>query len=198
MILGNTSPTPIGLTPGDLSKGINRQVTNPSMLFGCTSFSEHNIRANNAIAWQRSSDVLPNVELHRILLQKSASSSEGPCEPLVLIVHFLTKSAFVPSNIFSFTWLKGPCNIMVSFDGFASGCFWRKVFITSAERGKTPLLLSSSRSRIAAFTFPSRTSLANILTFFLCCLWFLSLRKPFLDRSCFIQKAFHILIFPKV
>ena len=165
MIRRNTSPTPIGLTPGDLSKGINQHETNLSMLFGSTSSSGHNIRANNAIAWQRFSDALPKVELHRILLEKSASSPEGRWEALVLIQHFLTKSAFIPSNIFSFTWLKDPCNTTVSFDGFASGCFWRKVLITSAERGKTPLLVSSSRSRIAAFTFPSRTSLANVLAF---------------------------------
>ena len=69
---------------------------------------------------------LTKVELHRILLQKLASSPEGPCEPLLLIAHFLTKSAFIPSNIISFIWLKGPWNIMVSFDGFVSGCFWWK------------------------------------------------------------------------
>ena len=46
----NTSPTPIGLTLGDLSKGINQHATNASMLFGSTSSSVHNIRANNAIA----------------------------------------------------------------------------------------------------------------------------------------------------
>ena len=54
---------------------------------------------------------------------------------------------------------------MVSFDGFALGCFWRKVFITSTESGKTSLVVPSSRSQFAAFTFPSRTSLASILTF---------------------------------
>ena len=162
------------------------------MLFGPTSFSEHNIRTNNVIAWQRLSDALPQVELHRILLQDLASSPEGPCEPLVLIAYFLIKSAFIPSNIISFKWLKGPCHIMVSFDGFASGCFWHKVFVTSAESGKTPLLVSSSRSRIAAFTFPSRTSLANILAFS-------SVNCGFCRyRSWFIQKAFYILIFPMV
>ena len=46
----NTSPTPIGQTPGDLSKGINRHAANDSMLFGSTNFSEHNIHANNVIA----------------------------------------------------------------------------------------------------------------------------------------------------
>ena len=158
MIPRNTLPTPIGLTPGNLSKGIKRHATNHSMLFRSTSSSEHNIRANNAIAWKISSYELPKVGLH-------IYSSEGPCEPLVLVAHFLTKSAFISSNIISFTWLKGPCNIMVSFDGFASGCIWRKVFITSAETGKTLLLVSSSRSQIAAFTFSSRTSLANILAF---------------------------------
>ena len=166
MIRRNTWPTPIRLTPGDLSKGINQHAANPSMVFGSTISSEHSTWAKKATAWQKSSDELPKVELHRILLQKSASSPEDPCEPLVLIAHFLAKSALTPSNIISFTWLKGPCNIMVSFDGFASGCFWRKVFITSAEIGKTPLLVSSSRSWIAVFTFPSRTSLANILVFF--------------------------------
>ena len=165
MIPHNTSPIRIVLTPEDLSKGIYRYVTNPSMLFEPTSSSEHNIRANNAIAWQRLSDTLSKVELQRILFQKSASSPEGPSEPLVLIAHFLTKSAFAPSNIFSFTWLKGRCNIMVSSDGFAFGCFWRKVFIRSTESGKTALLVSPSISSFAAFVFPSRTNLANTLAF---------------------------------
>ena len=34
VIRRNTSPTPIGLTSGDLSKGINQHATNPSMLLG--------------------------------------------------------------------------------------------------------------------------------------------------------------------
>ena len=62
---------------------------------------------------------------------------------------------------------------MVSFDGFASGWFWCKFFITSAENGKTPLLVSSSRSQIAAFFLPSRTSLANLLICFLLFVGFL-------------------------
>ena len=37
MIRRNTSPTPIGLPPGDLPKGINRHASNPSILFGSTS-----------------------------------------------------------------------------------------------------------------------------------------------------------------
>ena len=112
---------------GDLSKGINRHATNPSMLFGSTYSSEHNIPANNTIAWQRSFNALPKVRLHEILLQKSASSFKGLCEHLVLIIHSLTKSAFTPSKIM----LKGPRNIMISFDGFAFdgfwwSCFWRQ------------------------------------------------------------------------
>ena len=50
VIRRNTSPPPIGQTPGDLSKGINRHASNDSMLFGSTSSSEHNIQANNVIA----------------------------------------------------------------------------------------------------------------------------------------------------
>ena len=50
MIRRNAWPTPICLTPRDLFKGINQHATNPSMLFGSASSSEHNIRANNAIA----------------------------------------------------------------------------------------------------------------------------------------------------
>ena len=86
MICRNTSPTPNGLTPGDLSKGINWPATNLSML----------------------------------VLQKLACSPEGPCEPLVLIAHFLTESPFTPSNIISFTLLKGSykwCHLMVLYQG---------------------------------------------------------------------------------
>ena len=50
MIEVSSGIIPSVLTPGDLSKGINQHSTNPSMLFGFTSFSEHNIRSNNAIA----------------------------------------------------------------------------------------------------------------------------------------------------
>ena len=62
MIRRNTSFTPIGLTPGDLSKGINQHTINPSMLLWSTYSSKHNIRANNAIACQRSAYALHKVD----------------------------------------------------------------------------------------------------------------------------------------
>ena len=49
-----------------------------------------------------SSDALPKVELHKILLQKSASNPEGP--PLVLILIFSSKSAFTPSKAHATSW----------------------------------------------------------------------------------------------
>ena len=66
MMHRNTLPTPIGQTQVDLFKGTNRDANIPSMFFESTNSSEeHNIWANNTIAWQRSSDALPKVELYR-------------------------------------------------------------------------------------------------------------------------------------
>ena len=135
--------------------------------------------------------MLQKVELHKMLLKKLESSPKGPCKPIDLIAHCLTKSEFTSSKITSFTWLKIPYNLVISFDGFASGC---KVFITSVESGKTALLVLSSGSQIAAFISPSKTGLENILAYYVVfrfCLW----GSLFWIIFCFIQKTFHIFIF---
>ena len=49
MIRRNTPPIPIGLTPGDLSKGNNQYATYPPMISASINSSEYNFRANNAI-----------------------------------------------------------------------------------------------------------------------------------------------------
>ena len=162
----NALSTPIGQTPGDLFKGINWHANIPSMFFESTNSSEHNFQANNALAWQWSSDALPKVELHKILLQKLASSLEGPCEPAVLIAHFVTKSPFTPRNI-SFTWLKGPWNTMVSFDSFYH-VGWNR-------QSSTAIIIQKSNCYIY---FSSRNKFSRRFRF---CLWFLSFIKPGYD-----------------
>ena len=177
----NTLPTPIGLTPGDLFKGTNRLANIPSMFFGSPNSSEHSIRANNTQAWQRLSDALPKVELYKILIQKLVPSLEGPCDPVVLIAHFLTKSLFTPPNI-SFTWLKGPWNIMVSFDSFYN--------VSWNRQSSTAIIIQKSNCCVY---LSSKNKFSKYFRF---CFWFLLLRKPFFGSLLFHPKDLHCY-FPK-
>ena len=81
-----------------------------SLCSNCT-----NCLAVSAIAWHRSSDELPSIELLAILPQKSASRPEGPCDPFVFKMHFPINSAFKSSKmtlfVFNQKWFTRECSL---------------------------------------------------------------------------------------
>ena len=85
-----TSPIPIGLTPGDLSKGIRRHATKALRPSGSTR-EVHNRRPTAARKQHRSLEAALNEE--HSLRHAKASSPESPAAPLVLSAAFKIRSA---------------------------------------------------------------------------------------------------------
>ena len=81
------SPTPIGLTPGFFSIGINRQAMHAfrdELLSGWTTISLlHRVLAKSTIAVQSCFPALPKLFEARICCQLSASIPECPHDPLL-------------------------------------------------------------------------------------------------------------------
>ena len=86
IILRITSPMPMGLTPGFLSKGINLHALYGSISSGFSS-SVANFLAILAIVFEISTDCCPKCV--RIRLHSFASRPDGPCDPCVLMAAFL-------------------------------------------------------------------------------------------------------------
>ena len=95
MILLATSQTPIGRTPGHLSKAIRRQARKGARPDGCTK-EVHKCLASNAREWQSSADAALKAE--HILFQPWASMPEGPAAPSVQLAAERIKSASMQSN----------------------------------------------------------------------------------------------------
>ena len=96
MIHRGTSPMPIGLTPGDLSSGIRRQVTNALRPSGLTR-DVHSLRPTASREQQRSLEVDLNEE--QSLRHAKASKPERPTAPLVLSAAFKIRSALKLSKM---------------------------------------------------------------------------------------------------
>ena len=79
-ILLRTSPIPIGLTPGDLSRVINLHAVKAVKPDGCT-YEQHRRRANEAIASQRSWEHFLKDDRSRF--HAEASRPDGPAAPLI-------------------------------------------------------------------------------------------------------------------
>ena len=86
IILRITSPMPIGLTPGFLSKGINLHALYGSISSGLCS-SVANCLAILAIVYENSTDCCPKCV--KIRVHSFASRPYGPCDPCVLMAAFL-------------------------------------------------------------------------------------------------------------
>ena len=97
-ILLNISPTPIGLRPGFLSRGIKRQARKASKEEDRFS-STHKLLITSPNALHRSEEGLLKLFDVNILLHPSASIPEGPEPPLVLIAAIRTSSASMLSNL---------------------------------------------------------------------------------------------------
>ena len=95
MIRRATSPTPIGLTPGHLFRGIRRHATRAFKPVGCIG-DVHIRRATFARELQSSCEAALK-EVH-ILLHAYASTPEGPADPCVCSAAFRMAIASMDSN----------------------------------------------------------------------------------------------------
>ena len=91
-------PTPIGHSPGNLSKGKSRHARKASKE-DASIFSEHSFFVEDVIALLRSAELSPKQFHANILRQPSASSLNGPEPPLELISALRTSSAVISSYL---------------------------------------------------------------------------------------------------
>ena len=159
IILLWTSPMPIGLTPGRLSRGINLHATKALRWSGLTQVV-HKRFPTLARAEQRSLEDLKELQS---LLQAWASRPDRPAAPLVFRAAFRMASAFKFSKRIGFTGVGVSCNMLFVEAGFPGGCFSTR--ISRVVRGELESGITSSRSRTppeeleesnlkALFTFP--------------------------------------------
>ena len=94
IILLATSPMPIGLTPGFLSRGMRRHATKAVSPSGFTSVA-HSLRATAAKALQRS--VVGFLKEEQKRRQEYASIPEGPAAPCVWMAACLMLSPVICS-----------------------------------------------------------------------------------------------------
>ena len=173
MIRRTVSPTPIGLTPGHLSKAMSRQATKADSPLGSTKQEQIRL-AVEARESHRSADAVLN-DVH-MRFQAAASSPEGPAEPSVLRAVLRISCPSILPNKTGWGSIIGVSGVMID-DGFGccfGGCFFRRMSRTVSEGVPDPLDAiwlsrcsgpppsSSSISRSAAFTLPSIISLANL------------------------------------
>ena len=92
------SPTPIGRSPGCLSKGTSQHARKASKE-DASSFSKHSFLVKDAIALQRSDKLSPKQFDANILRQPSAFSPYGSEPPLVLIAALRTFLAVMSSYL---------------------------------------------------------------------------------------------------
>ena len=167
------SPTPIGLTPGRLSRAMSRQATKADSPLGSTK--EEQIRlVVEARESHRSADADWN-DVH-MRFQAAASSPEGPAAPSVLRALLRISCPSILPNRTGWGSIVGESGVMMDdgFGGCFGGCFFRRTSRTVSEgahepsnaiwlsRWSGPPLSSSSISRSAALTLPSIISLANL------------------------------------
>ena len=86
MIRLKITPTPIGLTPGFLSKGINLPAMNALMYVGLTSVRQ-SFLANSTTASQSSAGLVLNCLEPSRRFHISASAPDGPAAPDVFFEH---------------------------------------------------------------------------------------------------------------
>ena len=157
IILRSTSPIPIGLTPGFLSRRISRQ-----LLYGIrVSDSSFWVAIRLAIAatvFLRLSEFF--LKQVKILLYCAESKPDGPCAPLVRRTAFSTNAASILSKTAGWK-ARGCCPVTrhCSFNEDVGGCFERRILKTSLSpilcfNGRTPPF-SPASTRIAPETFPS-------------------------------------------
>ena len=96
MILLAVSHTPMGLTPGHLSRAISLQASRAEMPLG-SIYVVQSLLVRSAREWQRSCDA-DLKEVHN-LLQQCASKPEGPAEPFVARAEERIVLASMLSNI---------------------------------------------------------------------------------------------------
>ena len=120
MILLGTSPTPIGLTPGHLLRGMRRQATNALSPSGLTV----------VLAMRRPT---PASAIHKLLeadlkeehslFQAYASRPDGPAAPWVCRAVCLMASASRPSNVMGLTGSGSPSRREQASGSLPMGCF---------------------------------------------------------------------------
>ena len=125
IILLWTSPMPIGLTPGRLSRGINLHATKALRWSGLTQVV-HKHFPTLVRAEQRSLEDLQ--ELSQSLLQAWASRPDMPAAPLIFRAAFRMASAFRFSRRIGFTGVGVSCNMLFVEAGFPGGCFLTRSF----------------------------------------------------------------------
>ena len=123
IILLWTSPMPIGLTPGRLSRGINLHATKVLRWSGLTQVV-HKRFPTLARAEQRSLEDLKELQS---LLQAWASRPDRPAAPLVFRAAFRMASAFKFSKRIGFTGVGVSCNMLFVEAGFPGGCFSTRI-----------------------------------------------------------------------
>ena len=152
-ILLITSPIPIGLTQGFLSKGISLHAKNvprdpsfPQYLF------KHNFFRMSAIALQRSRLLSPNNEV-RMRHHPFASRFDGSAVALILCAILYIRAPFISLYAYSSYNSSWSCSKMSSHFGAHTGCFSLRRSTVCLLVGGIPALSVSERSLKAAFTF---------------------------------------------
>ena len=126
MIRLAVSPTPMGLTPGHLSRAMSRQATKADSPPGSTKHEQIRL-AVEARESHRSTDADLN-DVH-MRFQAAASSPEGPAEPFVLkAVLRISCPSILPYRT-GLGSVVGESSVMMA-DGFGScfgGCFFSRI-----------------------------------------------------------------------
>ena len=153
VIYCNTSPTPIGFSPGFLSNGIKSHARNASK--DNDKFSAvHTFVITSAEVLHKSVVLSPNWVDANSLFQPSASSSDGPASPLVLNVAFLTLSASIEANLNGFTSSGLSVNNTSESALRLGGCYCFSCCNAFSVWGRVSFSRLSVSSLIALWTFP--------------------------------------------
>ena len=157
-----TSPIPIGLTPGFLSKEISLHAKK-----ACSDTSlpqyliKHNSFAMSVIALQRSWVLSPNDYEFRMPNHPFSSRFDGPAAPLISRAILYIKAPFIFFYAYSSYNSSGPCSKRSSYFEASTGCFSLKRAMVCLVVGSIPALSVYEGSLKAAFAFPYSKKLLN-------------------------------------
>ena len=138
------SPTPIGLTPGFLSRGISRHATNGSMRKGSKELVA-SFLVRSAICSLRSLASFEFKLEQRIDRRVSELIPDGPAEPFVCNAALLMRPSSISSKTYDSTDSIGPWrSASADLTGSASGCLSFKSLRTSGFSASGPLEVLSN------------------------------------------------------